>query len=1455
MDNNNAKTKHSDCSSKQIPDYVGRLKKRIEISKSSIRFWSNEKTLGNIYSILLYELPLIFSEGKVIAGFELQEHEEEEKVYTSTIGDFRLKQQPLNTLHLSERVILRDHFKDLISQLRKEHKEGSHYSEYKYNDEFIINEKRRKIADYLGITKKEKELTFPNTEITYLFKFSDFSDSEDLLWLLYCPINTLTDDDLTNIHEEMTGYLYCAFKLYAKQARTPRMYYVEPIGIKAPLSNTVNALSVDGLLYTRQYLKTAIDNLCNSLSDRMDHEIKQLKISLKTPNNQIDEYNNISKPVSRDEMRVLFLRTTRPDVNYFTPIVTPKMWGSIFTVMKYDSYEKSPGIFETVLSYIKGDFLKEYKEYHDKLEEQNKNNWQRFFKDGGVIEAVYSALSEEDKGFRIDEILNNIDKLKEAISEYLSGKTFDYALLGTGNEEIFKLTLMAVAFIESTPLVAGIAYTVGKKGVPYYCYGWQDKHPYLETTRRDDSEKELRYPTFMEKFLDEKVLRANSYPLTMNYPVVINGTLFGVFILYPDIKDDNEFKEFESKQGNFLYKVLRDIENGWPDLIRAFFLDVCANVTRILSNIKNTRDKNDSNSDKKNKSKLLSEFIKDVERILHRVHNIPRTYIIDARGIGTNQSLLEETIVEKMKKAFIRNDPEIKKLTEKMLESYRESDLLFRSDDNIILPPENPDIEGKIYFNIVAKYTYAGYKLLIIDDWKFFVIQISEKPWECFSQREKDNSSFLCQAIETGFMSLRRQIRFEEAGTKAAITAIMARNISHNIGSHVISYWTTELQEKLKSTESKLGKLYSPEEAMIKTSKELFQYIQHRQDFIAELATSIPSSEMSLDLETDIFGPFKKPNEEKYNSNVGKDSKGGKCISAMLGYIAESENINMHDKIELKTDGLTNTRASIPNGLVGVHAVYSILENFIRNSAKHCKESLVNGQEMIRIEVKESENERWKENYYAVTVWDWRNNSCRKETIESYKKFLPGSEGKESAFTDLNGSLKSGGWGIKEMLTSANFLRKMTPENLYKYINNPNENKSEEPPLLEALCDSHANCTDAKNCARNKYDEQYKGKFGIRFYLRKPKDLAVVSNNEKSDFSFNADGLVENSKFAIKRFTNYRDYAKEISSYNMVLVEKDEENELADDPVAPCRIKPCDGKTAGNGTDNRYLKLYEEFIKKTFNYSNKDKLPIPHYNPWGGALKKGVLCKYFNYSENGNGAFFGHLSDPKNVKKGAERLLQGEYIQPVSGGYSTKAKLENIGNNIKDTDICRQVLLEVAEAVFVEVVIVDERINDWANKEFARFDVEKSDKKILKKLEVNNGRYVLYNKDILNGMKIHVVDIDKENIDYDALKGKLNNWLKPDGGNKKTLKPCFFVIHQGVLDKLKDGHKKDEALMARVNCRWRVIDSGRGVPEKNKLDKYPKARFVQISALQRLFENFDKHGLVQTLFSTRRPAI
>jgi hypothetical protein len=65
---------------------------------------------------------------------------------------------------------------------------------------------------------------------------------------------------------------------------------------------------------------------------------------------------------------------------------------------------------------------------------------------------------------------------------------------------------------------------------------------------------------------------------------------------------------------------------------------------------------------------------------------------------------------------------------------------------------------------------------------------------------------------------------------RSAIAAIMARNMSHNPGSHGLAYLMAEIEEKIRS-----GQALSVEEA--KDLKNFLEYAKARMDFVAEVTT------------------------------------------------------------------------------------------------------------------------------------------------------------------------------------------------------------------------------------------------------------------------------------------------------------------------------------------------------------------------------------------------------------------------------------------------------------------------------------------------------------------------------------------------------------------------------------------------------------------------------------------
>ncbi len=224
---------------------------------------------------------------------------------------------------------------------------------------------------------------------------------------------------------------------------------------------------------------------------------------------------------------------------------------------------------------------------------------------------------------------------------------------------------------------------------------------------------------------------------------------------------------------------------------------------------------------------------------------------------------------------------------------------------------------------------------------------------------------------------------------KAAIAAIMSRNMSHNIGSHVLAKVSSKKPENDKWPD--WGKDF----------QILSQYLQQRQDFIAQIATEWPKwtyptwlmkdlmrwflSQKHLlnyiasseglkahfydnngtnenDVRIHVLKSCKKIWDRKITEEVFKNSNGSsglkkwtEIINAICSYncdkcndcalqkqkICSSDNntgrlqLLFTDKDDLNCCLDEDIQLAIPGGIIGNHAFYTILENVIRNGAKH----------------------------------------------------------------------------------------------------------------------------------------------------------------------------------------------------------------------------------------------------------------------------------------------------------------------------------------------------------------------------------------------------------------------------------------------------------------------------------------------------------------------------------------
>lgn len=217
--------------------------------------------------------------------------------------------------------------------------------------------------------------------------------------------------------------------------------------------------------------------------------------------------------------------------------------------------------------------------------------------------------------------------------------------------------------------------------------------------------------------------------------------------------------------------------------------------------------------------------------------------------------------------------------------------------------------------------------------------------------------------------SISRKLR--ESSIKSAKAAIMSRNMSHNLGSHVMFYIKQKLQSVSKIVDNKVleniipGNIEKIDDiiARIKENKDIelpflvglgrfINYLQERQDYIATIATDYIPANSTISFKDFIYDELKP--DLRYERHCSQNNDAGwKSGNLLLDYIAYSEGYRSCDKIEIlfgdfdghnpiKGSGsdkdfqkLREFNIAVPGGVIGRQAIFSIFENIIRNAAKH----------------------------------------------------------------------------------------------------------------------------------------------------------------------------------------------------------------------------------------------------------------------------------------------------------------------------------------------------------------------------------------------------------------------------------------------------------------------------------------------------------------------------------------
>lgn len=325
---------------------------------------------------------------------------------------------------------------------------------------------------------------------------------------------------------------------------------------------------------------------------------------------------------------------------------------------------------------------------------------------------------------------------------------------------------------------------------------------------------------------------------------------------------------------------------------------------------------------------------------------------------------------------------------------------------------------------------------------------------------------------------------FFDQSVRSAVSSIMARNMSHNIGSHVIPRATVEAVRRrinelkvLGDDEQQSMTLGARSEVVLDLvtalKGNLDEYTQRKSDFLAEITTEplmttrpvffyrevilplventllmdniaanegiqyVDSQRNRLSIRLRING---KELRAKYQCRlcIETGQQGDYVYPDSLPYSLSCIR-HPNKRLELRAieNGEFDVEVELP-GPLGEFAFYSFMENHIRNSAKHNKECISRDENLdIRIDISDPTNED-NLNFYNVKVWNNVVDPTREINMDvngvPHKVLWEAiSALAASKIIQPDGSLKRQAWGIAEMKICAILLS--GPKDFAKALN------------------------------------------------------------------------------------------------------------------------------------------------------------------------------------------------------------------------------------------------------------------------------------------------------------------------------------------------------------------------------------------------------------------------------------
>jgi len=288
---------------------------------------------------------------------------------------------------------------------------------------------------------------------------------------------------------------------------------------------------------------------------------------------------------------------------------------------------------------------------------------------------------------------------------------------------------------------------------------------------------------------------------------------------------------------------------------------------------------------------------------------------------------------------------------------------------------KDSDEKGFNYFNWRTTYSYHGQPRNQIYEYeptrRFFEETLPE-----FLIIANELADIETEAVFFGGIISRAIEEQQRQSTRAAISQVMARNMSHNIGSHVL----TRLKSKkdILSSSSELrytgnqdarnliqydgwlhNRLHTIEDLENESQIAYFnEYLKNRMDLLADIATADPVMESPRRFYSEVFKGFDRNRIllNRISGLIDKDLK------------FRFELTDSRKGRPKKLDGDGDLLVSMTNDVLGDQAFYIILENIVRNICKHGEIGPTDKEKLtITIDIAENKDHP---SFYEIRIFD-----------------------------------------------------------------------------------------------------------------------------------------------------------------------------------------------------------------------------------------------------------------------------------------------------------------------------------------------------------------------------------------------------------------------------------------------------------------------------------------------------